>query len=276
MNSKNIFIDTVNDFGREWNAYDFKNNLPKLEKIFNEYFSEFPWDTLDNNSECTDLGCGSGRWSYFLANKVKKINCVDASADAISVAKRNLKDFKNIEFHNVSISDIPIKNNSQDFIFSLGVLHHLPDTYKAIELISTKLKKGKPLFLYLYYNFDNKNKFYYYLWYFSNLVRLLISRLPHSIKLIITQLIGISIYYPFAKTAYILNSFGINVTNFPLSYYSDKTLYVMMNDALDRFGTRHETRFSRYQIQSMLNKAGFEKINFKNTAPYWCVISFKK
>ena len=41
------------------------------------------------------------------------------------------------------------------FAYSIGVLHHVPDTGKTIKTISNKLKKGA-LLSYLYYNFENR------------------------------------------------------------------------------------------------------------------------
>ena len=50
----------------------------------------------------------------------------------------------------------------------------------------------------------------------------------------------------------------------------------MKTDALDRFGTSLEKRFSRQEITEMLENAGFENINFSNDMPYWVCISSKK
>ena len=46
---------------------------------------------------------------------------------------------------------MPIKDNSMDFGFSLGVLHHLPDPFEGIKSCVTKLKPGAPFLVYLYY-----------------------------------------------------------------------------------------------------------------------------
>jgi hypothetical protein len=66
---------------------------------------------------------------------------------------------------------------------------------------------------------------------------------------------------------------GRNVENFPLSYYRHRSFYVMRNDALDRFGTRLEQRFTRAQIAAMLADAGFENIQFSPSTPYWTAVA---
>ena len=61
----------------------------------------------------------------------------------------------------------------------------------------------------------------------------------------------------------------------PLSYYRNKSFNVVRNDALDRFGTPLEQRFSKVQITSMMEKAGLSDIHFSKNQPYWHVIGRK-
>ena len=61
----------------------------------------------------------------------------------------------------------------------------------------------------------------------------------------------------------------------PLSYYTNKSFNVIRNDALDRFGTPLEQRFSKVQIESMMKKAGLREIKFSANQPYWHVIGRK-
>ena len=60
----------------------------------------------------------------------------------LEVARINLKEFSNVKFHNSSVDEIPVPDNSLDFAYSLGVLHHVPDTKDAIKSIYKKLKPG--------------------------------------------------------------------------------------------------------------------------------------
>ena len=61
----------------------------------------------------------------------------------------------------------------------------------------------------------------------------------------------------------------------PLSYYSNKSFNVIRNDSLDRFGTPLEQRFSKKQIEKMMQKAGLYDIKFSNNQPYWHVMGQK-
>jgi hypothetical protein len=91
-----------------------------------------------------------------------------------------------------------------------------------------------------------------------------------------SQLIAGFIYWPLARSAKLLEKIGLNVSNFPLSYYRDYGFYVMRTDALDRFGTRLEQRFTKVQITNMMNSAGLVDIKFSANTPFWCAVGFKR
>jgi hypothetical protein len=78
------------------------------------------------------------------------------------------------------------------------------------------------------------------------------------------------------RIAKILETCGIRSDSFPLSYYRDKTFYVMRTDALDRFGTRIEHRFTKPQIRTLMETAGLERIEFSDVRPYWCALGYKR
>jgi len=274
---KNIEKKVIQDFGNEWDNFDQSTiKSIELKKAFDQYFKIFPQSYLNKKLEGFDMGCGSGRWSKIIAPKVKKLNCLDPSSKALSIAKKNLKKNKNIFYYNKGVNEKILKKNSQDFGYCLGVLHHINNTQKGINSCYEALKKNSPFLIYLYYRFDNKPLWFKLIWIFSDFFRKFIAYLPFSIKKIITFLIALLIYYPLSKFSKIFNKLGFNVSNFPLSDYRNKSFYFMATDSLDRFGTKLEKRFTKKEIKKMLYKAGFKDIKFSNSTPYWVAIAWKK
>ena len=271
----NLDEKTVEGFGDEWHRFD-QSNLSDTDRsrIFADYFAIFPWDQLPGNAEGADIGCGSGRWALLVAPHVGYLHCVDPSS-ALDVARNNLATLKNVQFHLTSVETLPFPDASLDFAYSLGVLHHVPDTASAIRSVAAKLKPGAPFLIYLYYAFDNRPAWFRLLWHFSNALRLVIARLPHALRFAVSQILAAVIYWPLAKLARMLEHFNLLPVNWPLAYYRDKEFYVMRTDALDRFGTRLEQRFTRAQIQGMLETAGFREIRFSSAQPYWCALGIK-
>ena len=73
-----------------------------------------------------------------------------------------------------------------------------------------------------------------------------------------------------------LHKMGIPVHRWPLSAYRNESFYSMRTDALDRFGTKMEKRFTKLQILDMMRNAGLEQIQFSLQIPFWCAVGFKK
>src|SRR6476620_4534013 len=154
--ASNIDPKTVEAFGEEWSAYDQKV-LPKAEhkRVFDEYFSVFPFERLADGAEGFDLGCGTGRWAELVAGRVGSLHCIDPAAKALAVARERLAYLPNVSFHLASATDIPLPDESQDFGYSLGVLHHIPNPEAALASCVRKLKRGAPFLVYVYYALEN-------------------------------------------------------------------------------------------------------------------------
>jgi ubiquinone/menaquinone biosynthesis C-methylase UbiE len=268
--SNNLDPKVVSDFGKEWASFD-QRDVPReeLTKSFEDYFDVFPWDSLPADARGIDVGCGSGRWAQFVAPRVRELHCIDPSTEALEVARKNLSNLPNCQFYCASVDSMPVADNSMDFGYSLGVLHHIPDTAAGIRDCVTKLKPGAPFLVYLYYAFDNRPAWFIALWKISDWIRRLVSALPYPAKYLTSQVIAATVYFPLSRIALILEKFGMNVENMPLSAYRDKSFYSQRTDALDRFGTRLEQRFTKVQIESMMRAAGLDHIRFSNTGPFW-------
>jgi ubiquinone/menaquinone biosynthesis C-methylase UbiE len=275
----NVDPAVARGFGDEWSTFrQDQNHLSQQQRaeIFDDYFRIFPWQSLPPGGGVgIDVGCGTGRWATMVAPRVAHLHLLDASPEALAVAKDNLAGAANVNFHAASVADMPLPPRSLDFAYSLGVLHHVPDTQAAIAAIAGKLRRGAPFLVYLYYAFDNRPAWYRALWQVTNLARLVISRLPHAFRLVISQIIAAAIYWPLARLARLMAKRGASTKSLPLSYYADKTFYVMRTDAYDRFSTRLEKRFTRSEIERMLRDAGFDNVRFSDREPFWCAVGIR-
>jgi ubiquinone/menaquinone biosynthesis C-methylase UbiE len=272
----NVDEATVSGFGLEWRRYD-QSGVPvaELRSQFDRYFAVFPWDRLSQTAEGLDIGCGTGRWARFVSERVGTLHCIDANADVLEVARRNLRDRPNCVFHLATVDTIPLRDASADFAYSLGVLHHLPDTLAGLTSCAAKLKAGAPFLVYLYYDFENRPPWFRLLWRVTDIVRRGISRLPGPIRVAMTEATAVMVYWPLARASLLAERAGLSVGAFPLSEYRHASLYTMRTDALDRFGTRLERRFSRADIVRMMTEAGLERIEISNEPPFWCGVGYR-
>lgn len=276
-NLPNIDPKTVRDFGKEWSTFD-QSGVPgnELDEIFERYFGIFPWDRLPPGAVGMDVGCGSGRWAQRVAPRVGLLHCIDASEEALGVARSNLAQQENCRLHLATVDELPIDPGTLDFGYSLGVLHHLPDPEQGLRCCVERLKVGAPFLVYLYYALDDRSPLYRAIWQASNLVRRITSRLPHAAKLVLSTIVAALVYLPLARFARIWEAFGRDPESVPLSFYRQLSFYTMRTDALDRFGTRLEKRFRKLEVASLMERAGLENVSVSTEPPYWCAVGFRR
>ena len=193
------------------------------------------------------------------------LNCIDPSTDALSVAKRNLSGYTNVRFFQATTETVPLRAESQDFGYSLGVLHHVPDTQSAMDSCVKLLKPGAPFLVYLYYNFDNRPVWFVLIWRASERVRRVISIMPPILKNLATDLIALTVYWPLAKLSWLGEKIRLNTQCMPLHAYRDCSFYTMRTDARDRFGTPVEKRFTRSEINIIMKRSGLDNIVISDT-----------
>lgn len=274
--SLNSDADTVHSFGDEWEKFDTFDEA-ELKTAGDQYFDIVTPEMLGTTCEALDIGCGSGRWSRYLAPRVKHIEAIDPS-DAIHTAAAFTKNCGNVRITQAGYGCIPFPENSFDFVFSLGVVHHVPDTAGAIREAANMVKPGGHLLLYIYYSLDNRGFMYKALFHASALLRRIVSAMPRGLKFFTCDVLAVVLYLPFVSLSRFLRFLspkGNSWKKIPLAYYADKTWRIIRNDALDRFGTPLEQRFSKKEIETMLQQGGMRNIRFSEQAPYWHVIAQK-
>lgn len=267
---------TVHSFGDEWEKFD-TFDAAELQTAGDQYFDIVTSEMLGPDCEALDIGCGSGRWSRYLAPRVNHIEAIDPS-DAVHTAAAFTQTCGNVRVTQAGYGGIPFAKNSFDFVFSLGVVHHVPDTAGAVREAADMVKPGGHLLLYIYYSLDNRGASYKLLFHASALLRRMVSAMPRGLKFFTCDVLAVILYLPFVSLARFfrfLSPKGNFWKKIPLAYYADKTWRIIRNDALDRFGTPLEQRFSKKEIETMLVQSGMRNIRFSEHAPYWHVIAQK-
>jgi SAM-dependent methyltransferase len=271
---KNLDQEVINSFGHEWAAFDYSETETNeaLDAQFLAYCE--PIDLSQFNPETSlaaDFGAGSGRWTSRLLPYFCLVYALEPSDGASKVLTKKFVNEKRVKILQETVGMNSIPSNSLDLAMSLGVLHHIPDTALAIKDVASKIKGGGVFLCYLYYKLENKPVHYRGLFWASNSLRWVISRLPYVIRRFIAQLIAGVVYLPLSRVAKYLAREGMNVSNFPLHHYANMPFIMLQNDALDRFGTRLEQRFSKRDIEEMLAQAGFDvtTLKFSDSEPFW-------
>ena len=271
---QNLDQQVIDSFGHEWSAFEYAESETDdaLDSQFLAYCT--PIDLTQFNSKSSvaaDFGAGSGRWASRLLPHFSLVYALEPSDGANKVLKNKFSKESRMTILQETVGANSIPAGSLDLAMSLGVLHHIPDTGLAIKDVAGKIKGGGVFLCYLYYKLENKPLYYRGLFWTSNSLRWVISRLPYVLRKSIARVIAALIYLPLARTSKLLGTRGKDVSNFPLHHYANMPFVMLQNAALDRFGTRLEQRFSKKEIAVMLDNAGFDlsTLKFSDVEPFW-------
>lgn len=273
---ENIDNEVVQSFGDEWlKFHDFSDEI--IHDIAKEYFDLLNEEIANKNTYALDIGCGTGRWTKFLTEKVGFIEAIDPS-NAIFAADKLLGKIENVRLTKASIETIPFDDETFDFAMSIGVLHHIPDTQQAMKDCVKKVKKGGYFYCYLYHNLETRGWWFKTLYWLSDLIRKVVCRFPAGIKRFVCDILAIVIYMPLVLWVRFLVLIGLRkiAIKMPLSAYNNKSFFVIRNDALDKFGTRLEQRFSKKQVSEMMANCGLENIVISPLSPFYHAIGKKR
>ena len=269
LSSENFATDIQQTFGDEWETYN--KILPEHKHEFYSYFDLVDLNDL-KDKRVTDLGCGIGRWAHYVSPIAREMVLVDFS-DAIFIARNNLRDNSNCIYIMSDILDLPFRENFSDYIYCLGVLHHLPvDCLDATRELS---KYSNNLLIYLYYGLDNRPFYFRFFLWLVTLLRVLLSRIKSKfVRLILTEILMWSLYLPIISLGRVLSMVGIG-RFIPLhEFYSGMSLLRVRQDVYDRFFTRIEQRVSIKQIRELNDT--FNAVEISEKQPYWHFICRSK
>jgi SAM-dependent methyltransferase len=116
-----------------------------------------------------DAGCGMGRYAEVVSRWGARVVGVDLSA-AVEAAARNLAGYPAAVFQ-ADVFSLPFAEESFDYVYSLGVLHHTPDCEQAFRRLPKLVKPGGGIAIWLYSAYNR--------WYrMSDLYRKVTRRMP--------------------------------------------------------------------------------------------------
>lgn len=251
--------ETARSFGYEWQA--FSEILPDYESNFRWYFERFGPDDF-KDKRVLDAGCGTGRHTYYASKTAREVIAMDLS-QAIEVAARNNREHTNTHFVQADIYRPPFRPASFDFIYSLGVLHHLPDPEKGFRSLLRLLRRGGFMNIYLYWNLEGEAAWRRALLHAVTGARRVTTRMPHRLLKKVSWGVAALFEVAFVTPARILGRFNSTARladRVPLGHYRKYSFRVLHTDQFDRFSAPIENRYSSAEVAEWFERAGLKDV----------------
>jgi SAM-dependent methyltransferase len=237
----------ASSFGYEWNRFrnvqlDSANGRRESEK---ELEASTGWTAEDYRGRLVlDAGVGAGRYAEVVADKGGEVVGIDLTT-AVDAAYANIGRHERVHLFQADIFGLPFREATFDLAFSIGVLHHTPDTRAAFDRVAAAVKPGGGLAVYLYSGYGPQH--------FSNALRKVTTRLPSKLMLALSSA-AVPLYY-----AYRLPAVG-KVLHFvcPISLHPDWRWRWL--DTFDWYTPRYQWKVLYPEVFRWFRESGFHDI----------------
>ena len=258
-NLVNISDSTIQDFGIQWNAFTRIDSWSISDELFTSIAPPFVTRDDIQGKKIAEIGSGSGNMTLqLLAAAPKKLIAVEPSK-AMQVLKNNTSDYSDhIYYINDTGENLP-NNLDLDWIFSIGVIHHIPDPCPTIKAAYNALRSGGKILLWLYGKEGNKL-------YLSIMepIRLLTKKMSHKKLNLLTYLL-LPLTYMYINLC--------KVFPLPLASYAKNILSQMPAHGIrlviyDQLNPHYAKYYTKIEAEALLQEAGFIEIKLHQRLGY--------
>jgi SAM-dependent methyltransferase/uncharacterized protein YbaR (Trm112 family) len=248
-------VKTALSFGFEWTRF------PEMYEEWNQSFLDYMQPhgpEFFRGKKVLDAGCGNGRFAYYAAKYGAEVWAIDLGP-AVEVARRNTEQAGVVQVVQADLHRPPFALESFDFIYSIGVLHHLPDPEEAFQNLLRYLKPDGEIQIYLYWKPEGQ-PIKRVLLAMVSASRQVTTRLPHSAVYALAFPAAVAAFGLFVWPYRLLKKLGLKslAEKLPMKQYANFPFRVCINDQLDRFSAPIENRYTKQQVAEWLNRAKLE------------------
>ena len=146
-------------FSEVYNKYDLMNDVMSLgiHRIWKDKFID--WMNPSRDSTLIDVASGTGDIAKLFSLRVKNLStvtCIEPNEDMFKQGKKNLTNFKNIEWIRSKAENLPVEDNIYDFYSISYGIRNVSDINKALAEAYRVLKPGGRFMCLEFSKIDNE------------------------------------------------------------------------------------------------------------------------
>lgn len=260
---KRLIKETRKNFSFAWARFGRSEVERRWHKDSFSYLEYVPKEIFREKIGL-DVGCGSGADMICMAGHGARMTGIDIS-DSIKVAHENTKAIGHIHVAQANAYDLPFRDGAFDFVYSFGVLHHLPDPEKGFKILCNKVRKDGYAIIYVYEDFSERSFLERVLLKAVNGLRIVTPKLPPPLLLILCMamspfvLILCSIPYQILRRISWTKKLAEKIP-----FRHTTRIDCITADLYDRFSPPIERRYSRKQVADWFDRADFADVHIVN------------
>lgn len=242
-------------FGFQWSRFApthlDRDGLNQSEKDFRERTGFPPEDLV--GKLVLDVGCRMGRFGKVATRSGARVVGVDLS-QAADVAAENLPDRRLATFFQADVFALPFAPESFDYICSLGVLHQTPDCERAFKVLTSLLKPGGTIAIWIYSGYNN--------WYrCSDLYRNVSHRLSKGAILSLCRVAG-PLYYLHKglRRVPLVGSMASAAVRFLPPTSLNPNAEVRVFDTFDWYSQKYQSKHTYEQVSRWFEACGLDSL----------------
>lgn len=235
----------ADNFGFEWNLHN-KTQLdtPTNHESEDTFVSKTGFSRNELQGKLVlDVGCGMGRFSDVASRWGATVVGIDLSS-AVDAAAGNLGDRDRVHLAQADIFRMPFADATFDFIFSIGVLHHTPNTQAAFGQLPRLVKPGGKVAVWVYTTAMRS-----WCW-SSDLYRHLTTRMPRKMLYALSHA-AIPLYY--VHKAPLIGK--VSSVILPMSVHPNPEWRVL--DTFDWYSPKYQWKHSSNELHEWFRQHGF-------------------
>jgi len=236
-------------FGYQWNRFartqlDSANGTTQSRDAFLEKTGLSVGEL--RGKTVLDVGCGMARFAEVVAEAGARVVGIDLSS-AVDAAAANLSRFENAAVVQADVFALPFAPESFDLVYSIGVLHHTPDTRSAFLALPRFVKRGGQISVWVYHRGLR--------WYLliSRLYRLVTTRLPKDLLLRLCRVAG-----PLGELQKRGKIGAALQWVFPISTHPDPQWRIL--DTFDWYSPKYQWKHSDEEVESWFRETDFSDV----------------